>query len=317
MPKGLVVMGAVMGAAFLVGSLCFASRSGWPMKVLGTGTGVLMLLCAGVLAQRMAWGQRSEAEASALPLPDDLPEEFHRLGPPTTVFGGESTSSSIVLILIGTVFLAFAVVAVIAVLTTREPGRMLELAVVAPMAGVAAIFMGVRNLLFRLTIVIFPDGLAEVCNGRVRICRWEQIDSVTRNLDESSERPSWAVCRLRLCDGEQMVFKASRVERLDQLSAQIEAAVAPDQLAQALDTLTAGGTVPFGPLEISAAGIAKGSKLLRWEDCETFRVEKGRLQVYQNGTGWKWCNVPFSELPNAQVLLKLLREHNSFATIDG
>ena len=185
--------------------------------------------------------------------------------------------------------------------------------VCVPIAHVKAL----RNLLFRLTILIFPDGLAELCNGRVRVCRWEQIDTVTRNLDESAERPSWAACRLRLCDGEQMVYKANRIERLDQLGAQIEAAVAPGQLAQALESLTAGGPVPFGPLELSATGIAKGSKLLRWEDCETFRVEKGHLQIYQQGSGWKWCNVPFSDLPNAQVLLRLLREHHSFAKIDG
>jgi hypothetical protein len=208
------------------------------------------------------------------------------------------------MVLLGLLLVALAAGLIFALVKMAHHSRLLEFAVICAVGGVAAISIGFRNLVSRLHVCVFPAGLAYVAPEAVRICLWEEIASLFRIAGTSHRRPKSASSRLVFFSGPALVLRESRIERMGQLVDLIEAEAFRRQLPVASATLQVGGTVSFGPLSVSAAGIHKGKNLLPWAEA-TQQVAEGRLRLRRKG-GWrKWCDVPVSEVPNLKLFLAI------------
>lgn len=75
--------------------------------------------------------------------------------------------------------------------------------------------------------------------------------------------------------------------------------------------LERGETIPFSDsLQISAAGLHDGDRLLLWEGYGGHRIG-GRQLALLDSAGQVWYSAPLAEIENITLLLDLLREHAS------
>jgi len=70
--------------------------------------------------------------------------------------------------------------------------------------------------------------------------------------------------------------------------------------------LARGESVPFSPLTVTDQCIARGQKLLLWEQVAGAETALGEVRIFRHGEAAAWVKVPYGSLTNAQVLLTLI-----------
>ncbi|QEU75772.1 hypothetical protein CP967_30755 [Streptomyces nitrosporeus] len=84
----------------------------------------------------------------------------------------------------------------------------------------------------------------------------------------------------------------------------IQEAVVRAQGPGALAAVLEGGTVGFGPFDVSLAGLASGGKdRLPWSDLEGIDVQNGRVRVMRTGGAVPWGGSEVKSVANLAVLL--------------
>ncbi|MFD7530318.1 DUF6585 family protein [Streptomyces sp. NPDC059849] len=84
----------------------------------------------------------------------------------------------------------------------------------------------------------------------------------------------------------------------------MQQAVLRAQGPAALESVLAGGTVDFGDLSLSAAGLTARTKgLLPWSDVREIQVRAGRILVTGPGGSGAWCRSAVSDIANLHVFL--------------
>jgi Family of unknown function (DUF6585) len=114
---------------------------------------------------------------------------------------------------------------------------------------------------------------------------------------------------LRLSDQFADIREAGEIVQQEVLRRSLPAAVAAYQAGEAL---------PFGPLTISHAGLARGKAAIPWAEVVRVSVTEGhyrdttawtyKLQVTRIGQRRPWLEVALHQIPNSRVLFALLKE---------
>jgi hypothetical protein len=306
---GLALVGLVMGTAFLATSFA-GGGLGRDYQILGAVAGTLMLVCSAVFIAAVASSNRTTVSAATLPLPQEAPEELYQLGRPTAMFRSQNAAGSMVLIGIGLLFCCGGGVGITALTEGQGNPQMTKVAVVLPFAGILALFAGIRNLYSAHRVLVFPEGLAVLQGSAVTVWRWDDVESVRRNLTEVHQRrTSPRTCTLRRQDGQMLEFNSTQLEKTDQLGDLAEREVGRRLLPRARATLQQGGAVDFGPLSVDQFGLHQGARTIAWHEVVGVCTGEGQLTVTKAGQWRNWCSIPVSTLPNMPVLVSLLQEH--------
>jgi hypothetical protein len=254
-------------------------------------------------------------------LPDDVPVEVTELGEPLAEFttGGLLFAAyivgGIVCILLGLAALGFGVAVLM-----RPPKHGMAgifklmafgLFLVASGVGVLTRSRAVRGL----RVFACRDGLARVQGPTAELVRWDEVNSVRRDLSKKgglTVRTPYRVTLVRR-DGKEFEFHEalSGVERLRELA---EERTLPLMLPAAVEAYRAGETVGFGDVSVSAEGVHSGKDTLAWEDFAGAEAKQGQLLVRAAGRRRAFFKLDVAKVSNPHVFLALVElAHNERA----
>jgi hypothetical protein len=172
-------------------------------------------------------------------------------------------------------------------------------------AGVVLTLLQLRNLLAPLRVVLTPDGFAV----GDEVCRWDEVAAVGEQLNPDSTLNGLTVW-VRRADGWTVHLSAARLADLPRLLAVIHGHTLPRLAAEARAAVDRGEAVPFGPVELDAAGLRARGRVLAWEELERVSPdEAGDLGFWATGRRGAWLDVPTGKVGNVRVLLQLVEEY--------
>jgi hypothetical protein len=153
------------------------------------------------------------------------------------------------------------------------------------------------------------DGLARVHGTTAELVRWDEVNSVRRDLSQKENvtvRSPYRVILVRR-DGKQFEFSEalSDVKRLRELA---EDGTLPFMLPAALEAYRAGETVGFGEVSVSPKGVHSGKDTLPWEDFEEAEAKQGHLVVRAAGRRRPFFKLDIAKVSNPHVFLALAEQ---------
>jgi hypothetical protein len=294
----------ILGGAVMIDGLDFQFRM---LALVGA---VLTLLTTGGLFVAVAQRNRPVRPALLVPLPEVLPQEAERLGPPTAVFHTMTSGHAFIFVLIGLVFGVAGAVGIVAVAQGQFGGQMPKLAVVCTIAAVAATTHGLRCLWSRYHVLICPEGFVRLSGDRAEVCRWDEIDTFEEKVEAQRKDQLWTVYRLRRTDGVPFVFKGNHLENTRKFGQILRQEILRWRLPDLVQQLNKGGTVVFGRLQVGPAGVANGLRTLSWDEIAGIEVNKERLTILSRGNPHRWCKIKIADIPNALLFPALLQTRN-------
>ena len=245
--------------------------------------------------------------AATLELPADLPREVAEVGRPHTGFQTLPPWEALCFLVVGILALWIGAVAVAAVWHGHHDHRMDEMALIFPLAGIAAIGKALSNLLWRVRVLVGPGGMLHAKGGRLTVCRWDDVEAVYQ----------WTVvykgvtffhCKVATREGQHFRFNGQSMERVDQLGAVIEQGARPHLRARLAQALDRDEPVAFGPLTVGRDGLTHRSKTLPWNEIASIAESEGHLLVLQYDKRRNWCKIALEDIPNISILLDLLAD---------
>jgi hypothetical protein len=246
-------------------------------------------------------------------LPSDWPAEAAELGEPIAEF--RPGSFQYVLLVVGGIIgslLGLGFLGGIAYILLdggargpRFPIKGLFAGFVLLSGGIATLLRAVRSR--RLRVYVFTGGLARFQGSQTEVLRWEDVNEVRRNPNVKTKgltvsKPSQLILKLR--DERQLLFDES-LSRLKDLRALVEQHTRDFMLNALREALQVGAAVAFGPLTVSAEGIAHSAQTLPWTECTGVKVDGGSLIVSRTGAKRPFGKVSLEEVPNPHVLTAL------------
>ena len=248
-------------------------------------------------------------------LPDDVPVEVNNLGEPLAEFttGGFLFAvyvvGGIVCILLGLAALGFGVVVLMHPPKRGMAGLFKLIAfglfLVASGGGVLARSRGIRGL----RVFACRDGLARVQGPSAELLRWEDVNSVRRDLSKKENLTMRSPYRLTLVRRDGKVFEFTEaLSGVKQLRELAEERTLPFMLPAAVEAYRAGATVGFGELSVSPEGVHCGKDTLAWEDLDAAEAEQGRLLVRAAGRKRPVFKIDIAKVSNPHVFLALVEQ---------
>ena len=251
----------------------------------------------------------------SMTLPDDVPPEVNGLGEPLAEFttGGLLVAvyvlGGIICVLLGLAALGFS-----AVVLFNPPKRgmagVFKLMVFGLFLAASGVGMLTRSRGFRgLRVFACRDGLARVHGQTAELIRWDEVNSVRRDLSQKegvTVRSPYRVTLVRR-DGKQFEFSEalSDIKRLRELA---EEKTLPFMLPAAVEALRAGETVGFGDVSVSPEGIHSGKDTLPWEDFADAEAKQGQLLVRSAGRSRPFFKIDIAKVSNPHVFLALAEQ---------
>ncbi len=198
----------------------------------------------------------------------------------------------------------------------------------APVAALSALLIRQLVTLYTLRVALYPSGMIVWRRGTATVVRWQQVESVrvvTRRdgnallhlllfhlatllylLSRLSPRQTYT---LRLLDGTSLKIPTILTGAVD-LGAIVERETAAALFPRARATYDGGGTLAFGVVTVSRAGVQVRNKLLAWSDLDRAELRGGQLRIYRRGRRRRWAAVPTGKAPNLYLLRMLLMDTN-------
>jgi hypothetical protein len=304
-----MLVGGVALGTFIVGGLLFCDFGGDRFyKLLGVFVAIAIFFCTGSLAFMRVRRQRGEASATVLEVSPEWPREIVDLGPPVAGYQ-TAASAAVQLIILGLLSGSFGIIGIVAALSGHHDHRWLELGLVCSTGCLIAVGGGIRNLLCRVQVLVYRDGLAHIKGGQCTSRRWEEIDAVYRNWTEQYEHRTPPNCTVVFQGGDVWALDSRRLAGFDRLASLIEQETTSRMFPIAEAELKAGASVEFGPLTVGPEGVIKRAKVLSWGDIAEIKMDKGDLAVVEKDKWLSWCKVPLSKVANLQVFLRLEGAH--------
>jgi hypothetical protein len=173
-------------------------------------------------------------------------------------------------------------------------------------------------------VFLFDDGFVLPAEGEspVRAFRWADVAAVHRTVTDNyvNRQPIFTrySYRLVLEDGTPIVFQGNELPNkpspteIRKLAPVLEEEVCGRRLPLAVEAVNAGGTVQFGALAISSAGVTTPKGHLPWTAVGELSIGAGTLFV--DAAGRKPEEHPIGDIPNFQVFWTLaenLRAHHA------
>jgi hypothetical protein len=180
-----------------------------------------------------------------------------------------------------------------------------------------------------LYVLVYPTGLLRLRRGEVESFPWDEVAEVRLKTQKTdcanhllNERGEPIACWLPAEVPDVQVWNAGlTVVRADgtkaefgpvlagyaELAAEVQQRSFPPLWADALRRFRDGLMLPFGPLEVSLAGVHHKGQLLRWADVGKVSIANGQLVVGQKGKWLPFAAVrPAADVPNLHVLFALV-----------
>jgi hypothetical protein len=159
-----------------------------------------------------------------------------------------------------------------------------------------------------MRVFVCPEGIARIQGEKGEALRWDEIVTVQRVVKSSMDVGPGMTGMLQLnltgTNGQSFAFNEN-LTGLRDLRLLVEQHTLGHLLPASLQSLQNHGSVRFGKLEVTPAGIVHESAVLAWDKYETADVAKGDLTVKAKGTRQPYCKLPIEEVPNAHVFIAL------------
>lgn len=173
----------------------------------------------------------------------------------------------------------------------------------------------VKKLPYTSERFICRDGIISVDEGKVCVCRWEQVQGLYTFFLEirtklyglitvGSQRSE--IYTIRTHDGEEIKF-SSAWPFYKRCKAILEEETQPRALANAWETYRAGGIVDFGAFHVSQGGLGGQGQFIEWPRIS--RVELGGGVVFITAiTGDALIDQPVGNVANLQTFLTMVND---------
>jgi hypothetical protein len=175
-----------------------------------------------------------------------------------------------------------------------------------------------------LRVQLLPDGLAMTKRGETISFQWADVTEVSQSIVKQYVNGAYIATHhtytVRLADQSKHTFNDS-LRNIEELGSIIQREAGRHILLRVTQAYEAGQTVPFGPLNLSQSGIAKGNKSLPWNQVSGVDFDKGQLIIYvqkdsytitdfilSKGKGKKWIALPIANIPNALVFAAVVND---------
>jgi len=235
-----------------------------------------------------------------------LPPETFGLGAPVSIHpGGQSLRMGVIILVIGLVITCGALVMYFTV------GVPQILAIGAPITALVGGIITVQGFLQRgRKAVVFADAVAEIKSGKANIIRWDDVVSVWQSITvtkmygvvETGRRYFYTV---QAKDGRRLVF-GNAYKNVEALGKAIQQAVTTRLMPRYLETYNSGGTVKFGSLTLSKAGLSNGKETIPWNQVEQVTINRGTITVRRAGKWLGWTSQTAAGTPNLFIFLTMI-----------
>ncbi len=196
----------------------------------------------------------------------------------------------------------------------------------------------------KLTVLIFPSGLAQLCGGKLLSFPWSEITTVRlvglkRPLDviphDPQEPPQPVYVAFDETDSKLGSGHWLELVRIDQtqvkfgaildgfpdLVRNVQQRTFPHMWERLQEQWQQGGVVPWGPLVVTAAGIWHNDELLPWAEFGGCSLSRAYLKLLRRphnqqnkGKADVWLKIESDELPNLHVMLAWLAHRQVFGS---
>lgn len=163
----------------------------------------------------------------------------------------------------------------------------------------------------RLAVVVHDGGLHIRRGSRSRELPWSEIESV--QVAGERYRSIWgsrSILKIRTSD-DRLIRLTDTLAGLNQLAATVKRNVYPRLLTEYTRYLKDGQPVPFGPLVISAEGVARGQRKLSWPEVSAAELRDGRITITPTTDHGGKLRVDARQVPNPEICLQLVQHYAS------
>jgi hypothetical protein len=234
----------------------------------------------------------------------------YQLGNPTTTH--RAGLSVWITLVSGTIFAllgSYAMIALFASGARAVKGNSLALPALG--LGVGITFLVIGYIQSRQRIQLFEHGFTYIKAGTTRVIRWDEIESVQQQIVRQHVYfipvATLYTYTIRTLRGETLKLTNS-VGKVAQLGALIQGETFKRLMPRALEIYNGGGTLQYGKLSISQAGIGNGKEIVPWSQVKGVRVSNGFIVVQKDGKWLAWTNVAVSRTPNFYIFLALVNQ---------
>lgn len=144
------------------------------------------------------------------------------------------------------------------------------------------------------------------------VVSWDAVESFTEDVRVLDYHgiPLRTIHRytIRAADGLTVTLDDA-IAAVPQLAARVAAETLRHMLPRMRTAIARGATVAFGPIALAREGISYDGRLLPWDQVGGIERDRyGEIVVRERNGGGRWARVAVSQVPNAHVLLPLVRE---------
>ena len=161
-------------------------------------------------------------------------------------------------------------------------------------------------------VAAYERGFAYRDRKGIQVWSWENVVSmksaITRHYINGIYTGTTHIYTLYNRQNQRLVLSDS-IGKVEELAKSIDQSIFPLLYGPAADQYNAGGTIAFGPVAISKAGIAIGKKTYPWTDVKEVSIHQGILKVSRKEGGWfSGASAAASAIPNLRILLTILQQ---------
>lgn len=160
-----------------------------------------------------------------------------------------------------------------------------------------------------LVIRTFANGFTYSDHTGHKLFHWDNITAVKMGIvNNRKARVNSYTFTIQDNTGQNFTFTQTdtTLEGLKQLSDTIQNEVTHRLLPQTYQKFQAGGTVEFGLLQVSQAGLGNGKETIPWAEVEEVKLNNGTITVRKAGKWLNWSQVTVGGTPNIYVFLSLV-----------
>ena len=225
--------------------------------------------------------------------------------------------NALILLVIGVAVLVFAGAIVV---TFKGPDVMPALLIAALFATLGATCAGAGAVRRGDGVAVMERGLLTWHGIRCQEIPWTSILNVRQAIVKHSSQglPHYTTFRLtlRLADGRKQMFDGSYSD-IRCLVRQVQDAVTPLRLDDALATVQAGGVADFGAIGVSESGLRFIRAKIPWEQVGRVAIERGLLYVKRKDRMLTGIPCEVSRIDNLYACLGAVASHVPVEGLDG
>jgi hypothetical protein len=169
------------------------------------------------------------------------------------------------------------------------------------------IVVAIRNR--DLRVVVLEQGVVRTGGGKREVLRWDDITSVfqaiTVHYANGIKTGTTHVYTIFAQGGQKVVFNDT-LKNVEALGASIQKEATNRLMPRYVQAYNSGGTVTFGKLTLSKAGISNGKDTIPWAQVQAVNINRGQINVRKEGKWLNWAGQSAAATPNLLIFLNLV-----------